>query len=77
MESLSFNVKERVPRLRVVIYELLEKVKLSDAMELNMIIDLTLRNINDFSDDGFIYQMCKHIGQNNSQLIIKSICTIL
>ena len=64
-----FNLKEKVPRLRIVIYKLLGKVKLESIPQLNMILDIALRNINEFTDDSYIYEMCKNIGEHNSSLI--------
>lgn len=34
-----------------------------------MILDITLRNINEFGDESYIFEMCKHLGENNSALI--------
>ncbi|KAL4483925.1 hypothetical protein ABPG72_013931 [Tetrahymena utriculariae] len=77
MDSLMFNLKEKVPRLRIVIYKLLGKVKINNIDQLNMILNITLRNINEFGDSSYIFEMCKNIGENNSDLIKKNICQIL
>ncbi|KAL4435367.1 hypothetical protein ABPG74_022850 [Tetrahymena malaccensis] len=77
MDSLMFNLKEKVPRLRIVIYKLLGKVKINNLDQLNMILNITLRNINEFGDSSYIFEMCKNIGENNSELIQKNICQIL
>ncbi|EAS04834.2 hypothetical protein TTHERM_00467840 (macronuclear) [Tetrahymena thermophila SB210] len=77
MDSLMFNLKEKVPRLRIVIYKLLGKVKINNIDQLNMILNITLRNINEFGDSSYIFEMCKNVGENNSELIKKNICQIL
>lgn len=77
VDSLMFNVKEKVPRLRIVIYKLLGKVWLENIGQLNILLDMTVRNLSEFGDECYIYEMCKHIGDNNCELIKKNICSIL
>lgn len=42
-----------------------------------MVLDIALRNINEFNDDSYIYEMCKYVGEHNSALIKANICHIL
>lgn len=58
LDNLLFNVKEKVPRLRIVIYKLLGKVWLENVKQLNMILDMIVRNVEEFGDDLYILEMC-------------------
>lgn len=66
LDNLIFNVKEKVPRLRIVIYKLLGKVWLENVKQLNMILDMIVRNVEEFGDDLYILEMCQRIGEHNS-----------
>lgn len=78
IDNLMFNLKERVVRLRIVIYELLSIVRYSSMRQLQQVLDICLLNvINAFSDSSYIYAMCRSIGQNNSALVRHNICAIL